>query len=114
MIYRRALTQTEISQLYAHCSSGIITSAGTVTRDQQGDLRIYPNPSSGKFVLYFNNAPVGLKTLFVYDILGKKIFAQSKIYDRRVAIDLRGQPKGSYFLQVQTGKKIMTRKIVLE
>jgi len=114
MIYRRVLTQTEINQLYAHCSSGIITSTGMVTRDQQGDLKIYPNPSSGKFVLYFNNVPVGLKTLFVYDILGKKIFAQSKIYDQRVAIDLRGQPKGSYFLQVQTGKKIMTKKIVLE
>lgn len=114
LIYRRALSLSEINQLYAHCPAGPVTSSENVTQDQAPDFRIYPNPSSGKFVLSFTNQLAGVKNISVYNVLGEKIFAQHpQIYDQNITIDLGNSPKGIYLLQVQTKKKIMINKIVV-
>jgi hypothetical protein len=115
LIYRRALNLSEINQLYVHCPSGPITSSENVTQNQANDFRIYPNPSSGKFVLSFTNSQAFLKNLSVYNILGEKIFGQQPdFYNQYITIDLGKHPKGIYLLQMQIGKKIVTRKIMVE
>ena len=115
LIYRRALSLSEINQLYAHCPSGPITSSETITQSQANDFKIYPNPSSGKFVLSFADRLTQIKNVTVYNVLGEKIFVrQPQIYNKGVTIDLGNPTKGVYLLQIQTRKKIMIRKIVVK
>jgi len=115
LIYRRALNPSEINQLYVHCPSGPITSSENVTQEQPTDFKIYPNPSSGKFVLSFANQLIEVKNISVFNVLGEKVFEQEfQLYNRDVIIDLGNKPKGVYLLQVQTRKKIMVSKIAVQ
>jgi hypothetical protein len=115
MIFRRALPQIEINQLYLNCAPVVITSVATIGQNEQPDLKIYPNPSSGKIVLSFTDLFTHVKVLSVYNIKGEKILAITpKINNREQTIDLGAQPKGVYLLHVQTRKKIITQKIIIE
>ena len=115
LIYHKALTQTEVNQLFAHCPSGVITAINTISQDPSSDLKIYPNPSSGKFVLSFDNQMIEVKNVSVFNVLGEKVFEQRfQLYGRDVIIDLENKPKGVYLLQVQTRKKIMVSKIAVQ
>jgi hypothetical protein len=115
LIYRRALNLSEINQLYAHCPAGPITSSENQTQDQPTDFKIYPNPSTGKFVLSFANQMIEVKDVSVFNVLGEKVFEQKfRLYNRDVIIDLGNKPKGVYLLQVQTKKKIMVSKIAVQ
>jgi hypothetical protein len=115
MIFRRALPLSEINQIYVNCVPVVITSVGAIRQNEQPDLKIYPNPSSGKFVLSFNDRFIQVKNLSVYNITGEKIFAiKPQINNQVLTMDLGVQPKGVYLLRVQTRKKIITRKIIVE
>jgi hypothetical protein len=115
MIFRRALSPSEINQVYVNCTPVVITSVATVGQNEQPDFKIYPNPSSGKFVLSFTDLFAQVKNLSVYNIIGEIIFAiKPQINNQELTIDLGVQPKGVYLLRVQTRKKIITRKIIIE
>jgi hypothetical protein len=114
LIYHKALTQTEINQLYTHCP-GMVTSSGSIAQNQPADFKIYPNPSSGKLVLSFANLRTNLMNCAIYNITGVKVFdLHPKLYNQHVTIDLGYLSKGVYLLQAEAGKKIFIRKIVLE
>lgn len=74
-------------------------------------LKIYPNPSKGKFVIEMNeglNAKVN-----IYNMLGELIYKRtvsSKIQD----IDLTNLPPNIYFMQVKIGEKVYGKKVVVE
>lgn len=114
-IYHKELTQAEINQLYLHCSSGMVTSSGMIVQNQPADFKIYPNPSSDRFVLSFADLRMDVKNVSVFNVLGEKVFEQEfRLYNRDVIIDLGNKPKGVYLLQVQTRKKIMVSKIAVQ
>jgi hypothetical protein len=45
-IYHKALSQAEINQLHTYCPGGPINASGTITQNQQDDLRDLPQSFS--------------------------------------------------------------------
>jgi len=84
----------------------------------QNNMVIYPNPSTGVFVLTINNSQydsyrITNGELTIYDMLGR-IMSKSEIVNRTSEIDISDYPAGIYHLQLITDKAIFNKKIVLE
>lgn len=84
-----------------------ISSAGTAVEEVLGaKVSVYPNPTNGKINIKTQEQ---IEKITVLDITGKIILETTN-----TEIDLINQPKGSYFMKIQTKKGIFTEKIVLE
>jgi hypothetical protein len=71
------------------------------------NISIYPNPSNGVFTIVQTGDHITVNVLNVY---GQQIFLPQKDIFH---IDLTSQPKGIYFIQVDTGKEKVNKKVVL-
>ena len=81
-----------------------------------GELIFFPNPSDGEFNLKFNLEEEGDVKINIIDFNGKVIFKEklknfSEQYDKK--IDIKEQPAGTYFLNVQQNGKMSTSKIII-
>ena len=116
-------------------SGGIVDSGGILTnvcdlmtsydtkKSVTNHLEIFPNPSSGIFTIQLSevNVPYSIE---VFNVLGEKVFSQSKIPIRTGTggqnstskIDLSSQPNGIYFYRVftESGGVVSSGKIVVE
>ena len=78
-------------------------------------LQLYPNPTSGNVMLKFAlHKPKDIKVT-VYNIIGKVVSSAewknvtSEIY----SIDLSGKATGLYYLNIQTDKEVIVKKVSL-
>lgn len=80
------------------------------------DLKIYPNPNDGSFIVHFNNVQAGDYSFVIRDMLGQVVYSDqdviSGLYKKQ--INLTGYNKGVYFLSVSNGEKQGTFKIVVK
>ena len=76
------------------------------TNDQ---VNIYPNPSTGKFIIEQQKMLEGM-SLEVYNAVGEKVLQQQTTNE----IDLTNFPKGIYFVKIYDGEKSYTNKIVVQ
>ncbi len=83
---------------------------GIVESDKSGNLRMYPNPTTGKFVLKSdianNNAVVS-----IYNLLGECVYS-AKLVGTDTEIDLSGCPAGFYIVNVRGDKMSESLKLV--
>jgi hypothetical protein len=70
---------------------------------------LYPNPANGTFIL---NSNIANGEICIYNTLGENIYSQ-KNQNKSSEIDLSKQPNGIYFLQMKTGQRTATKKIVI-
>ena len=103
--------------------SGILVTQPIVAQDRTvqlaEQLKIFPNPTDGKFQLtlkYEGNEKVTAK---VYDITGKVIEdISSELVKEESSItahvDLKDARSGIYFLRIQMGSKLLTKKIIVK
>ena len=75
------------------------------------DLSFYPNPTSGKVKLTFENFPNQKANLIITDLSGKTII-KHQIREKEVLIDLSGNSKGVYLLR--TSDSSASGKIILQ
>ena len=81
------------------------------------DIRIYPNPGKGKFNIEMNTTQNKNIEIKILSSLGKDIFIKElKDYSGSYTniIDLTGYPSGIYYLQILTGERKITKKIIIE
>jgi len=76
---------------------------------QQVDA-LYPNPTSGRFSVYFSKE-LKKADILLTDINGK-IIKQFKASGTRVDFDLSIFAAGVYFVRIRDGKNIITKKVV--
>ncbi len=72
---------------------------------------VFPNPSNGKFTieaLNFENASIK-----IFNVVGAEIY-QSSTSNQITVIDLSNQPKGIYFVKINTEKSSFTKRIVIQ
>lgn len=102
--------------IYAATDSGVIKNANLVTaisaiESKYQSYTIYPNPSTGVFMLR-NIADISI--VEVYNVLGIQIFKQN-INDNQLLIDMSNNAKGVYFIRLMNGHSLVaTDKLLLE
>ncbi|HSI90227.1 MAG TPA: T9SS type A sorting domain-containing protein [Adhaeribacter sp.] len=82
-----------------------------------GNLTLFPNPSHGKFNLQLTGLTAPTAEVTVTDLLGRAVLQQQfKTTQAQLSeeITLPAAATGMYLLQVKTGGKITSRKIVVE
>ncbi|MFC2110595.1 SBBP repeat-containing protein [Bacteroidota bacterium] len=72
-------------------------------------IKIYPNPSSGKFFFTYNDKE--LKNVRIFNISGQEIYNLKNCC--KVELDLNLQ-SGIYLMQVETNNKLETLKFIIE
>ena len=79
-----------------------------------GRFRVYPNPTNGSFILAdkATEAPVAV-SVDIFDMRGGRIQAVRYMYERTHSFDLSGLPAGLYFVQVTSGGRVESFKVVL-
>ncbi len=78
------------------------------------DVIIYPNPSTGIVNFKTNNFSEVSFSVFVYNVIGQKIFEKNDLTKEDTAIDLLGLKKGSYFVSFITENKTVTKTIIIK
>jgi hypothetical protein len=77
------------------------------------ELRLYPNPANGLFVIEGGNELVASINLF--DLTGREIPAKSTGHSsNELHLDVSNVPPGTYFLHVHTENAVVVRKIVVQ
>ncbi len=84
---------------------------GMNEEDPASLIHIYPNPSVGIFNLELRTTA---HTLQAFNAMGQLILSKQSLSQGNVQIDLSAQSKGIYFLQIETEKGVVTRKLLLE
>jgi Secretion system C-terminal sorting domain len=84
----------------------------SVTQTQKGQVRISPNPTSGKVnIVISNNDQLVPTTMTVYDLIGKQVLTQ-KTTTNVVELDMSNLAKGTYLLKIDTNNSTYTEKIM--
>jgi hypothetical protein len=78
------------------------------------DIDIHPNPSQGIFMLSFNNSHPPQSELSVYNMAGLEIFRKMVNTSNHVQIDLSAYEDGLYLIKINSGKRQITRKLILQ
>ncbi|MBT0565145.1 T9SS type A sorting domain-containing protein, partial [Riemerella anatipestifer] len=108
-LYNETMTQngTYTYDVYAVYSDGVKSDKQTVVVDITipiTELRVYPNPSNGNFVVEAVSTVSALKAS-VYDMSGKQILS-NEYKGNRFELNLTQQPKGVYILNLVDDKGV--------
>jgi hypothetical protein len=77
---------------------------------------LYPNPTTGKCILWSETIDLKEAEIKVLDLQGRVVYSdrQDNIQDGRISIDLTGQAPGSYFVKVKSGVYNMFNKLIIQ
>lgn len=82
------------------------------------DLQISPNPSNGKFVVNVLLEETSEKVFIrIRNLDGRKVYQETAFVNGKSlnsTIDLSELASGVYFVSIQTGEEVITKKIVIE
>ena len=80
-------------------------------REKEVTLKIYPNPTSGKFRVKVEGK---IEEIYLFDLSGKLMEKFKPGTDGEVQIDISSYSTGIYFLKFQSGDKWYSGKVILE
>ena len=86
--------------------------AGVREDENNSFIKIYPNPSTGKINLHWENTSAASSEIFISDCLGKIISAY-KTEKNYLLIDEPGLSKGVYVVNIISGKNIYRAPVVI-
>lgn len=116
--YLPGWTANFISHLYIGQGSNISQPQKPVP--SSFSLEVYPNPFNPSTTISFTLPHAGAVKLSVYDVLGRNVgkqpFASTKNYsagEHHVTFDGAELASGIYFVRMEAGKDVMTRKMML-
>ncbi|MFL5764116.1 MAG: T9SS type A sorting domain-containing protein [Bacteroidia bacterium] len=86
--------------------------------DNGFDVKIFPNPSTGKFTVELNkdNKDERQYDIEIMNLLGQKVYSSKSTFEKRqAAVDMNESfATGAYIVRVRQGETVVTRKIILE
>jgi hypothetical protein len=92
----------------------VISGQQETTKDiDRASFKVYPNPTSGSFVLEFSDkTPEGKIDAVIFSMLGEKLLTYEMTGERSHELSLSGLPAGMYVIHLLTGTKTETVKII--
>ena len=81
----------------------------------ENEINLYPNPSTGIVNLDVNLFNRDNLQINVTNSIGQRVsqVSDENTFGGRYILDLSNEPNGVYFIEVQTGTEVVTRRIVL-
>ncbi len=76
-----------------------------------GNVEIMPNPATNEIMLTTNQP---IKTIHIYNVLGEEVLKLERIATNEKAIDVSTWKAGVYFVEVETEKGVIRKKVVKE
>lgn len=73
-------------------------------------IKIYPNPSTGKFVIEAEK----LLEVVVTDLAGKEVFRSKNLSGKKTQVDMSGVAAGSYLATVKTRDSVLVQKLFIQ
>jgi len=82
------------------------------------EVKVFPNPSDGRFQLSFNYSGQEKLKAKVFDITGKLVKDISNDLEKSESsvtanIDLESPGSGIYFVRIEWGKSLLTKKVIV-
>ena len=97
---------SDTSKLYT------VRGVGVTNIVANGQVRIYPNPNNGIFIVETNNAIGG--EISVSDLLGRVVLKHTITMDKQqIDMNAAGVTAGEYFVNVRVGGQLYTTKVTL-
>jgi hypothetical protein len=92
-----------------------INTKSTFTNNQKiGEpFSVYPNPTSGRFSLFFDTSPSRKAVVEINSSEGKRILTASSV-ESTITIDLTGHPKGIYLIKADYEGNLCCNKLLLK
>ncbi|NNV55393.1 peptidoglycan DD-metalloendopeptidase family protein [Panacibacter sp. KCS-6] len=92
---------------------------GALTADNkmQSGVRVFPNPSTGVFTIRYGNNQKFSAAVTIRNMLGQVIYAiAEREYEHELQqqVNLTGKPKGIYLVEILSGDKRITSKVLIQ
>ena len=123
MVMFTAGQKTRILAAINSSRAGLKTSAASLCAAAGGlneialdqNVYIYPNPSTGDFIINVENAGVSSAYISVYNELGEAIIQKRIIVpsSNEIKVDLNNKPDGIYLIKMKTSEGTVTKKVLL-
>jgi len=88
------------------------TTTGINTSTVEQSIKVNPNPSTGRLEVDLEKTQSAKCDIFISNAVGEAIESKTGMSITPVEVDLSNSPKGIYLLQIKTGDKIYTRKVL--
>ena len=87
---------------------------GVEDLNQAFDFVVYPNPSKGKVYVRLQGADISEGEILIHTIGGQEIYRESYLFDKEIELDLSKEVDGVYFISIQSGGRVLTKKVILK
>ena len=108
------LNSATVKSSKSNGSDKIINPTSVAGSQADAGILIFPNPSTGIFTIKDLQHNLQTASVKVYNVLGEEIYQLPSQPVNQLTIDLRGNAKGVYHLQLLSGNTIINKKIVIE
>jgi hypothetical protein len=89
-----------------------VSSTTGIAGKKSHEFSIYPNPNTGTFTIQLTE-PAADITVSVTNCLGQSVYKATNKQTSRLAVDLTGNDKGIYFVEVKTTDSSVVRKKII-
>jgi len=88
---------------------------GLIELNKRDKMKIYPNPSDGKFKIEITADNSASMNFELVNELGQKIYEKQPLMDRQIEFNLRNYPSGVYFAKLKDGQRLVeVKKFILK
>jgi hypothetical protein len=79
------------------------------------DLVVYPNPASSYVQIALNNATQNIRSIVIYDLLGKKVLETNSVTSNEIILNTSSLIKGVYLLEINANSnERLVKKLVIQ
>lgn len=79
------------------------------------DLVVYPNPASSYVQIALNNATQNIRSIVIYDLLGKKVLETNSVTSNEITLNTSSLIKGVYLLEINANSnERLVKKLVIQ
>ncbi|MEI6821338.1 MAG: choice-of-anchor J domain-containing protein [Bacteroidota bacterium] len=84
--------------------------ANGIDENTNNAFNVYPNPTTGKFIIKLNDNNKGIAEISITNIIGQEVY-RTKTNQQYINIDLEGLTKGMYLIKITSDNKQSVKKI---